>query len=54
MSAVFFRQRRHPGEQGGGRVIEQVIDVGDPPGAGELERQQGQQPAVAGMVRLAG
>ena len=26
-------------------VGEQVIDVGDPPGAGQLQRQQGQQPA---------
>ena len=44
----FLRQHRQPGEQGGGGVGEQVIDVGDPPGAGELERQQGQQPADGG------
>jgi hypothetical protein len=44
----FLRQYRQPGQQRGGRVGEQVIDVGDPPGAGELERQQGQQPAGRG------
>jgi hypothetical protein len=44
----FLRQHRQPGQQRGGRVGEQVTDVGDPPGAGELERQQGQQPADRG------
>ena len=44
----FLGQHREPGEQGGGGVGEQVIDVGDPPGAGELERQQGQQPGDGG------
>ena len=55
-----FRQDRQPGEQGAGRVVEQIIDVGDPPGGGELEGQQGQQPrcgwddAGAGVAGLAG
>ena len=44
----FLGQHREPGEQRGGGVGEQVIDVGDPPGAGELERQQGQQPRHRG------
>jgi hypothetical protein len=37
----FLRQHGQPGEQGAGRVGDQVIDVGDPAGAGELQRQQG-------------
>jgi hypothetical protein len=37
-----------PGQQPGGRVCQQVIDVGDPAGAGELERQQRQEPAGGG------
>ena len=42
-------QRGQPGQQRGGRVgQQQVIDVGDPPGAGEFQRQQGQQPAGGG------
>jgi len=36
-------QRSQPGEQGCARVGGDVIDVGDPPGRGELERQQRQQ-----------
>ncbi len=44
----FLRQRRHPGEQPCGGVGQQVIDMGDPPGPGELERQQGQQPVHGG------
>jgi hypothetical protein len=40
----FLRQDGQPGEQGAGRVGEQVIDVGDPAGAGQLQREQGQQP----------
>ena len=44
----FLGEHREPGEQGGRGVGEQVIDVGDPPGAGELERQQGQQPGSGG------
>jgi hypothetical protein len=35
-------QHRQPGQQAGGGVGEQVIDVGHPAGAGELERQQAQ------------
>ncbi len=50
----FLRQRRHPGQQRGGRVGQQVIDVGNPPGAGELEREQGQQPRCGGDDRGAG
>jgi hypothetical protein len=46
--ADFFGSTKQPGEQGGGGVGEQVINVGDPPGAGELQRQQGQQPADIG------
>ena len=41
----FLRQDRQPGEQGAGRVGEQVIDVGDPAGGGQLERQQRQDAA---------
>src|SRR6266699_3424411 len=37
-----------PGEQAGGRVWQQVVDVGHPPGPGELERQQRQQPGCSG------
>src|SRR5258706_9926272 len=44
----FLRQHRQAGEQGAGRVGEQVIDVGDPPGGGELEGEQGQDPADRG------
>ena len=44
----FLRQHGQPGEQRGGGVGQQVIDVGDPPGAGQLEREQGQQPADRG------
>jgi len=40
-----LRQHRQAGEQGAGRVGEQVVDVGDPPGGGELEGEQGQDPA---------
>ena len=40
----FLRQDRQPGEQGAGGVVEQVVDVADAPGGGELEGQQGQQP----------
>ena len=56
----FLRQDRQPGEQGAGRVVEQVVDVGYPPGGGELEGEQGQQPrcrgddAGAGVAGLAG
>ena len=39
-----LRQDGQPGQQRGGRVGEQVIDVGHAPGGGELEREQGQQP----------
>ena len=58
-----LRQDRQPGEQGAGRVIEQVIDMGHPPGGGQLERQQAQQPryrrdhpgaGVAGRPRQGG
>ena len=41
-------QDRQPGQQGGGGVGEQVIDVADAPGGGELEGQQGQQVAGGG------
>ena len=47
----FLRQDRQPGEQGAGGVVEQVWnvpDVADAPGGGELEGQQGQQPADGG------
>lgn len=44
----FLRQHGQPGEQRGGGIGQQVIDVPDPPGAGELEGQQGQQPADRG------
>ena len=44
-----LRQRGQPGEQRGGGVgQQQVVDVGDPAGAGEFERQQRQQPAGGG------
>ena len=41
----FLRQDRQPGEQGAGGVGEQVVDVADTPGGGELEGQQGQDAA---------
>src|SRR5258706_14225865 len=43
-----LRQDRQAGQQRGGRSQQQVIDVGDAPGGGELARQQGQQ--VAGRA----
>jgi hypothetical protein len=43
-----LRQDRQSGQQRGGRVAQQVVDVGDAPGGGELERQQGQQVAGGG------
>ena len=55
MSADLLGQRGQPGEQRRGGVgQQQVIDVGDPPGAGELERQQRQQPAGRGHDSGAG
>jgi len=44
----FLRQHGHPGEQRGGGVGQQVIDVGHAPGAGQLEHEQGQQPVHGG------
>ena len=44
----FLRQDGQPGQQRGGRVAQQVIDVGHAPGGGELEGEQGQQPASGG------
>ncbi len=44
----FLRQHRHPGQQRGGGVGEQVINMRHPPGAGQLEREQGQQPRHRG------
>jgi len=44
----FLRQDRQPGEQGAGLVADQVIDVGHPAGAGQLQRQQRQQPRCGG------
>ena len=42
-------QRGQPGQQCGGRVAQQqVVDVGDPPGPGQFQRQQAQQPAGGG------
>ncbi len=38
-----LRQDRQAGQERGGRVAQQVIDVGHAPGSGELEGQQGQQ-----------
>ena len=53
-----LRQRCQAGEQGGAGVDEQVVvNVGDAAGAGEFERQQGQQPADGGNgagTRVAG
>src|SRR5258708_37835517 len=43
-----LRQDRQAGQQRGGRIQQQVIDVGDAPGGGELEGQQGQQVAGGG------
>src|SRR5262249_51637074 len=43
-----LRQDRQPGRQGRGGMGEQVIDRGAPPGRGELEREQGQQPGDGG------
>jgi hypothetical protein len=44
----FLRQGRQAGQERGGRVAQQVIDVADAPGGGELEGEQGQQPAGGG------
>jgi hypothetical protein len=49
-----FGQRGQAGEQGGGRVGGHVVHVGDPTGAGELERQQAQQVAHGRDVAGAG
>jgi hypothetical protein len=50
-----LRQGREAGEQGCGRIGEQqVIDVGDAPGAGQLQRQQRQQPRYGGNDAGAG
>jgi len=52
-----LRQDRQPGEQGAGGIAEQVVDVADAPGGGELEGQQGQQPGDGGdhfRARVAG
>jgi hypothetical protein len=50
----FLRQHRQAGQQRGGGVGEQVIDVRHPPGPGELEGEQGQQPAGGGDDARAG
>ena len=44
-------QRGQPGEQRGAGVGGDVIDVGDPPGAGQLERQQRQHVRQGGDLR---
>ena len=46
-----LRQHRQPGEQRAGRVGEQVVDVGDPPGSGQFQRQQRGDPADRGHDR---
>jgi hypothetical protein len=46
-----LRQCGQPGEQGGAGVGGDVVDVGDPPGAGELERQQRQDVGQGGNSR---
>ena len=46
-----LRQDGQPGQQRGGGVGEQVIDVRCPPGGGELEGEQGQQVAGGGDRR---
>ncbi len=51
----FLRQDGQPGQQRRGRVRDQqVIDVGDPAGGGELERQQRQHPGDGGDDPRAG
>ena len=56
---TLLRQGGQPGEQGGTRVGGQILDVGDPPGGGELERQERKDRADrrdlagAGVARLA-
>jgi hypothetical protein len=53
----FLRQDRQAGQQRRGRVHDQqVVDVGDPAGGGQLERQQRQHPGDGGddpRVRVA-
>ena len=44
-------QRDQPGEDRGAGVGGQVVDVRDPPGRGELERQQGQHIGQGGDLR---
>ena len=42
MRADLFGSTDTPGEQGAGRVADQVLDGGDTPGGGQRQRQQGQ------------
>ena len=44
MSADFFGRTASPANRALAGSVEQVIDVGDPAGAGQLQREQGQQP----------
>jgi len=46
-----LRQRGEPGEQRGAGAGGDVADAGDPPGAGQLERQQRQQAGQGGDSR---
>jgi DDE superfamily endonuclease len=46
-----LRQGGQPREQGGAGVGGDVVDVGDPPGGGELERQQRQHIGQGGDLR---
>ena len=48
MSADFFGSTARPASNAGSGVGEQVVDVGDAAGAGELEREQAQQPGQGG------
>jgi hypothetical protein len=50
----FLRQHRQAGQQRGGRVGQQVIDVAHAPGPGELEGQQDSSQDTAGMTRVLG
>ena len=51
---ALLRQRGQAGEQGGTWVGGQVVDVGDPPGGGELEGQQRKDGADGGDLAGAG
>ena len=51
---IFFGRTASPANSAAAGVGQQVIDVGDPAGGGQLERQQRQQPEMAGITGVPG